>query len=62
MRGSKNAKAFELRTATRVSKLLSQSGDSDRSRNSLKEIYDWFTEGFDTKDLKDAERAARTLK
>ena len=50
------AKIWELRAATSLARLLSR---QERSRDAiiiLNEIYDWFTEGFDTPDLKDARR------
>jgi len=34
--------------------LLDQQGHRDEARAMLAEIYSWFTEGFDTADLKDA--------
>jgi hypothetical protein len=34
--------------------LLVSRGDRDEARAMLSEIYNWFTEGFDTADLKDA--------
>jgi predicted ATPase len=48
------AKAFELRAATSLARLLRDSGRRDEARSMLAEIYNWFTEGFDTADLKDA--------
>jgi class 3 adenylate cyclase/predicted ATPase len=50
------AKIWELRAAISLARLLSR---QERSRDAiiiLNEIYDWFTEGFDTPDLKDARR------
>jgi len=48
------AKSFELRAATSLARLLRDSGRRDEARAMLAEIYNWFTEGFDTADLKDA--------
>ena len=48
------AKAWELRTATSLARLLSHTDRRDEARIALAEIYNWFTEGFDTADLKDA--------
>ena len=48
------AKSLELRSVTSLSRLLRQQGKSDEARQLLTEIYGWFTEGFDTADLKDA--------
>jgi predicted ATPase len=49
-----NAKSWELRATTSLARLLSQQGYRERARTLLAEIYGWFTEGFDTADLKDA--------
>jgi predicted ATPase len=35
-------------------RLLAQQGQRDEARAMLAEIYNWFTEGFSTHDLKDA--------
>lgn len=48
------AKAFELRAATSLARLLTEQGQRDEARAMLAAIYNWFTEGFDTADLKDA--------
>jgi len=48
------AKAWELRAATSLARLWQQRGKQPEARQLLSEIYDWFTEGFDTKDLRDA--------
>jgi predicted ATPase len=48
------AKSFELRAAMSLARLWRQQGKREEGRGLLKEIYDWFTEGFDTPDLKDA--------
>ena len=49
-----SAKAWELRTAVSLARLLAQQGRHDEGRAMLAEIYGWFTEGFDTADLKEA--------
>src|SRR5258708_220393 len=49
-----DAKAWELRATTSLARLLAQQGRRDEARTMLAEIYNWFTEGFDTADLKDA--------
>jgi tetratricopeptide (TPR) repeat protein len=49
-----SAKAWELRTATSLARLLDKQGQRDEARAMLTGIYNWFTEGFDTADLKDA--------
>jgi hypothetical protein len=48
------AKAWELRAATSLARLLRDNNRRDEARAMLSEIYNWFTEGFDTADLKDA--------
>jgi tetratricopeptide (TPR) repeat protein len=54
MARSIGAKAWELRTTMSLARLLRDSGRRDEARATLAEIYNWFTEGFDTPDLKDA--------
>jgi predicted ATPase len=48
------ARGWALRAVTRLSRLLRQQGKRDEARQMLAEIYVWFTEGFDTADLRDA--------
>jgi len=48
------AKALELRAVISLSQLWQQQGKKDEARQMLAEIYGWFTEGFDTKDLQEA--------
>jgi predicted ATPase len=48
------AKAWELRATMSLARLLANRSRSDEARTMLAEIYGWFTEGFDTADLKDA--------
>ena len=48
------AKAWELRAATSLARLWHRQGNHPEAREMLAEIYDWFSEGFDTADLKDA--------
>jgi tetratricopeptide (TPR) repeat protein len=48
------AKSFELRATASLARLLRDTGRRDEARTILAEIYGWFTEGFDTRDLKDA--------
>jgi len=43
-----------LRATPSLARLLIKQGRRDDARTMLTEIYDWFTEGFDTADLKDA--------
>jgi predicted ATPase len=48
------AKAWKLRVVTSLSRLLQSQGKKEEARRMLREIYGWFTEGFDTADLIDA--------
>jgi predicted ATPase len=48
------AKSLELRAATSLARLWQQQGKKMEARQLLAEIYHWFTEGFDTKDLQEA--------
>ena len=49
-----HAKSWEPRAATNLARLLAKHERRDEARTMLAEIYNWFTEGFDTADLKDA--------
>ena len=49
-----HAKSWELRATTSLARLLAKQRKRDKARAMLAEIYNWFTEGFDTADLKDA--------
>ena len=48
------AKALELRAATSLARLLMNQSRRHDARSMLYQIYNWFTEGFDTADLKEA--------
>ncbi len=48
------AKSWELRAATSLARLWQQRGKTAEAREQLAPVYSWFTEGFDTADLKDA--------
>ncbi len=48
------AKSLELRAVMSLSRLWQQQGKKVEARQMLTEIYGWFTEGFDTADLKEA--------
>jgi tetratricopeptide (TPR) repeat protein len=54
MARSMSAKAWELRTTMSLARLLRDTSRRDEARTMLATIYNWFTEGFDTTDLKDA--------
>jgi predicted ATPase len=49
-----SAKSLELRAAMSMSRLWQKQGKIEGARNLLGEVYSWFTEGFDTADLKEA--------
>ena len=48
------AKSLELRAATSLARLWQQQGKQAEARQLLSEVYNWFTEGFDTQDLQEA--------
>jgi predicted ATPase len=48
------AKSLELRAVMSLSRLWQHQGKKAEARQLLAEIYGWFTEGFDTKDLEEA--------
>jgi tetratricopeptide (TPR) repeat protein len=62
MARGRGAKLFELRAATSLARLLRDTNRRDEARAMLAEIYDWFTEGFDTADLKEAKALLDELK
>jgi predicted ATPase len=49
-----SGKSLELRATTSLARMLAEQGGRDEARAMLAEIYNWFTEGFDTADLKEA--------
>jgi predicted ATPase len=56
-----SAKSWELRAMTSLAHLWQKQGKKAEARTRLAEIYDWFTEGFDTQDLKDAKTLLEEL-
>jgi tetratricopeptide (TPR) repeat protein len=58
---SQEAKSLELRDATCLARLWQRQGKRDEARALLAPVYDWFTEGFDTRDLKDAKALLEEL-
>ena len=48
------AKSWELRAAMSMARLWRDQGKRDEARELLAPVYDWFTEGFATVDLKEA--------
>jgi class 3 adenylate cyclase len=55
------SKGYELRAATSLARLLRDTSRRDEGRAMLADIYNWFTEGFDTADLKDAKALLEEL-
>jgi predicted ATPase len=51
---AQQAKSWELRAAMSMARLLRDQGKRDEARELLAPVYGWFTEGFDTLDLKEA--------
>jgi predicted ATPase len=51
---SRQAKAFELRASMSLARLWRDQGKPQQARELLAPVYGWFTEGFDTHDLKEA--------
>ena len=49
-----SARSLELRAATSLARLWRGQGKPSQARDVLEPVYDWFTEGFDTPDLKEA--------
>jgi predicted ATPase len=55
------AKSLELRAVMSLARLWQKQGKQKEARQMLAEIYNWFTEGFDTKDLQEAEALLKEL-
>jgi predicted ATPase len=55
------AKSWELRTATSLARLWQQQGKISEAHTLLSDVYNWFTEGFDTKDLQEAKALLEEL-
>jgi predicted ATPase/DNA-binding winged helix-turn-helix (wHTH) protein len=55
------AKSLELRAIMSLSVLWQKQGKREEARQMLEEIYGWFTEGFDTADLKEAKKLVKAL-
>jgi predicted ATPase len=58
---SQNGKSLELRAVVSLSRLWQKQGKKEEARQMLSEIYDWFTEGFNTRDLKEAKALLEDL-
>jgi predicted ATPase len=55
------AKSWELRAAMSMARLWRSQGKSQQARELLAPVYGWFTEGFDTRDLKEAKALLEEL-
>jgi predicted ATPase len=55
------AKSLELRASTSLARLWQQQGKTKEAHRMLSEVYNWFTEGFDTKDLQEAKALLDSL-
>ncbi|HEV8713035.1 MAG TPA: hypothetical protein VGX03_09430 [Candidatus Binatia bacterium] len=55
------AKSLELRATVSLARLWQQQGKTNQAHETLTEIYGWFTEGFDTKDLQEAKALLKEL-
>jgi predicted ATPase len=51
---AQSAKGAQLHAANSLARLWHEQGEPQRAREMLAPVYGWFTEGFDTRDLKDA--------
>ena len=59
---AQSARMWELRAATRLARLWQRQGKQAEARNLIAPVYDWFSEGFDTQDLKDAKALLEGLR
>jgi predicted ATPase len=55
------AKSLELRATMSLARLWQQQGKKDEARQMLADVYGWFTEGFETKDLQEAKALLDSL-
>jgi predicted ATPase len=58
---NQSAKSWQLRAATSLARLWQQQGKRQEAHDLLAPVYHWFTEGFDTADLKDAKALLEAL-
>jgi predicted ATPase len=58
---SQQAKSLELRAAMSLSRLWQQQGKRQQAYDLLAPVYNWFTEGFDTADLQEAQALLEVL-
>ena len=58
---TQQARSLELRAAMSMARLWRDQGKPQQARELLAPVYDWFTEGFDTLDLKEAKALLNSL-
>jgi predicted ATPase len=58
---TQQAKSWELRAAMSLARLWRDQGKVQQARELLAPVYGWFSEGFDTRDLKDAKSLLEEL-
>ena len=58
---TQQARAFELRTTMSLARLWADRGRRTETHDLLAQVYGWFTEGFNTADLKEARRLLEAL-
>ncbi len=56
-----HAKSLELRAVMSLARLWQKQGKIQQAHAHLSEVYNWFTEGFDTRDLQDAKALLEEL-
>jgi predicted ATPase len=56
-----HAKMWELRSTTGLARLWQRQGKRNEAHKLLSEVYNWFTEGFATKDLQEAKALLESL-
>ena len=59
---AQKAKGWELRAATSLARLWQSQNKTKEAHDLLAPVYEWFTEGFDTADLKEAKALLGELK
>ena len=58
---TQQARSLKLRAAMSMARLWRDQGKPQQARELLAPVYDWFTEGFDTLDLKEAKALLNSL-